>query len=118
MDAAGGAATTRKAELQIRFSEFEIPPMQDVLLVGRRAPIGPQAVRRMVDAVSPDQYEIVTLDHPVFEAAVIRRPLLRLVPAEKLVAILVEEVGPLAAEDMVVKAQVRAVVQVTRELEL
>ncbi len=118
MEAAAGAAGTRKAELQIRFSEFEIPPMQDVLLVGRRAPIGPEAARRMVDAVCPDQYEIITLDHPVFEAAVIRRPLLRLVPVEKLVAVLIEEVGPLAAEDMVVKAQVKAVVQVTREVEL
>ncbi|MBO8129218.1 MAG: hypothetical protein H0Z39_08490 [Peptococcaceae bacterium] len=45
----------KKAEIQLSLSEFEIPPMQDVLLVGNEAPIGPEAARRMVDALSPDQ---------------------------------------------------------------
>lgn len=115
---AGEGAGARRAELQIRLSEFEIPPMQDVLLVGRRAPIGRQAARRMVDAVSPEQYEVIPLDHPQFEAAVVRRSLLRLVPAARLLAVLLEELGPMAAEDAVVKAQVRVVIEVTREVEL
>jgi hypothetical protein len=37
----------KKADILIRFSEFEIPPMQDVLIVGRKAPIGPEAARRI-----------------------------------------------------------------------
>jgi hypothetical protein len=27
----------------MRMSEFEMPPMQDALIVGKRAPIGPEA---------------------------------------------------------------------------
>ncbi|MDI3535367.1 MAG: hypothetical protein PWQ82_1732, partial [Thermosediminibacterales bacterium] len=45
----------RKADITIKLSEFEIPPMQDIMLVGKKAPIGPEAVRQMVDAVSPEQ---------------------------------------------------------------
>ncbi len=32
---------SRKADIQMRLTEFEMPPMQDVLIVGKMAPIGP-----------------------------------------------------------------------------
>ena len=64
---------TKKVEINIRFSEFEMPPMQDILLVGKRAPIGPEAARRMVDILSPEQYEIVKIEHEYIEAVVIRK---------------------------------------------
>ena len=103
----------RKAEMIIRHSEFEIPPMQDVLLVGKKAPIGPEAVRRMVDALSPEQYEIIRL-----EAVVLKRSLLKLLPREKLLPILLEECERVAEEATVIKAQVNVVIQVSRAVDL
>jgi len=104
--------------MTIRLSEFEIPPMQDALLVGKKAPIGPEAVRRMVDALSPEQYEIIRVEHQVFEAAVLKRSLLKLLPAEKLLPILLEECERVADEQAVVKAQVNIVIQVNRAVDL
>lgn len=60
--------STKKAEITMRMSEFEMPPVQDALIVGKRAPIGPEAARRMVDILSPNQYEIVKVDHKCAEA--------------------------------------------------
>ena len=108
----------RKAEMIIRHSEFEIPPMQDVLLVGKKAPIGPEAVRRMVDALSPEQYEIIRLEHQLFEAVVLKRSLLKLLPREKLLPILLEECERVAEEATVIKAQVNVVIQVSRAVDL
>ena len=113
-----GSEPLRKAEMTIRLSEFEIPPMQDALLVGKKAPIGPEAVRRMVDALSPEQYEIIRIEHQVFEAAVLKRSLLKLLPEEKLVPILLEECERIADEQAVVKAQVNIVIQVNRAVDL
>lgn len=59
---------TKKADIKMRMSEFEMPPMQDALFVGRHAPIGPEAARRMVDVLSPDQYEILEVEHAIIEA--------------------------------------------------
>jgi len=112
------AEPLRKADMIIKLSEFEVPPMQDVLLIGKRAPIGPEAVRRMVDVLSPEQYEIITVEHDVFEAAVIKRTLLKLLPEEKLLPILLEEGERVAVEDNVVKAQVNIVIEVNREVDL
>lgn len=113
-----GSEPLRKAEMTIRLSEFEIPPMQDALLVGKKAPIGPEAVRRMVDAVSPEQYEIIRIEHQVFEAAVLKRSLLKLLPEDKLLPILLEECERVADEQAVVKAQVNIVIQVNRAVDL
>lgn len=109
---------TRKGEIALRLSEFEFPPMQDVLLVGRRAPIGPEAVRRMVDALSPEQYEIIRLDHPLFEAVVVKKSLLRLLPRETLLPIILEEGERVATENTIVKVQVNVVIHVSRVVEL
>ncbi|NPV28503.1 MAG: hypothetical protein HPY58_02390 [Firmicutes bacterium] len=112
------AEPVRRAEMTLRLSEFEVPPMQDLLLVGKKAPIGPEAVRRMVDAVSPQQYEIVHIEHDIFEAVVLKKSLLKFLPREKLLAIVLEEGARLATENTVVKAQVNIVVQVNRAVDL
>jgi len=109
---------TRTAEVSIRLTEFEIPPMQDVLLVGKKAPIGPEAARRMVDALSPEQYEVVPVKEGALEAMVVRKSLLKLIPKEKLLPIILEEGQKLLTENMVIKAQIDIVVIVKREIDV
>lgn len=109
---------SKKAEITIRLSEFEMPPMQDVLIVGKRAPIGPEAARRMVDVLSPDQYEITKLDHPVIEAIVIRKTLLNMLSKDKLISIILEEGERVANEYTIIKAQLNIVLQVSKSIDL
>lgn len=108
----------RKAEVNIIFSEFEFPPMQDALLVGKRSPIGPEAVRRMVDILSPDQYETLEVEHEVIEAVVLRKSLSKMVSEEKLVKFLLEEGGNLAEMNSIVKAQIKTFIEVSRSIDL
>lgn len=113
------AEPLRKADIAIKLSEFEIPPMQDIMLVGKKAPIGPEAVRQMIDAVSPEQYEIVRLNNQeVFEAVVIKKSLLKLLPKEKLLSVVIEEGNRIANENMVVKAKINLTIQVSRTVDL
>lgn len=109
---------TKKAEINMRLSEFEMPPMQDVLIVGKMAPIGPEAARRMVDILSPEQYEIVKVEHNYVEAVVLRRSLLNLIPKEKLISIIMEEGGKIANESMIIKAQVNITLSVSKSIDL
>ncbi|BAF58981.1 hypothetical protein PTH_0800 [Pelotomaculum thermopropionicum SI] len=108
----------RKAQITIKLSEFEIPPIQDVLLVGRRAPIGPEAVQRMVDILSPDQYEVLRVEEGPFEAIVVRKSLCNLITREKLLEIIMEEGVKVASETAVLKAQVNVVLNINIEVEL
>ncbi len=109
---------TKKAEINMRFSEFEMPPMQDILLVGKRAPIGPEAARRMVDILSPDQYEIIKIDHENVEAMVVRKSLVNMLPKETLVSIIMEEGGQIANESMIIRAQINITLNVSKSIDL
>lgn len=109
---------SKKAEINMRFSEFEMPPMQDVLLVGNRAPIGPEAVRRMVDVLSPEQYEIIKVEHEFIEAIVVRKSLLNMLSQDKLVPIIMEEGGIIANESMIIRAQVNITLNVSKSIDL
>lgn len=108
----------KKANIIMRLSEFEMPPMQDVLLVGKRAPIGPEAARRMVDILSPEQYTIIKVDHFFIEAIVIRKTLLNILEKEKIVPIIMEEGGKIANENMIIKAQVSITLEVSKSIEI
>lgn len=107
----------RSAEISIRLSEFEIPPMKDVLLIGKRAPIGPEAAKRMVDALSPEQYEIIPVHEGPLEALIVRKPLLNIIPREKLLSILMDEGLKITSENMLIKAQISVAVIVKRQID-
>lgn len=110
--------STKKAEITMRLSEFEVPPMQDVLIVGKKAPIGPEAARRMVDILSPEQYEIVEIEHPAIEAVVIRKSLMSMMDQDRLIDLILDEGGKVANESTIIKAQLNIVLQVSRSIDL
>lgn len=108
----------KRAEITMSLSEFEIPPMQDVLLVGKNAPIGPEAARRMVDILSPNQYKIIKIEHSVIEAIVIRKTLMNMLEKEKLVNIILDEGEKVADESTIIKAQLNIILHVSKSVEL
>lgn len=110
--------TGRKAFITIRMSEFEIPPIQDVLLIGRKAPIGSEAVQRMIDVLSPDQYEILNINEGPFEAVVFRKSLSKMITRDKLVSVILNEGYKIASESSVLKAQLNVVLAINVEVDL
>ncbi|WP_058486687.1 hypothetical protein [Defluviitalea phaphyphila] len=109
---------SKKVDINIKFSEFEMPPMQDVLLVGKKAPIGPEAARRMVDILSPEQYEIIKVEHKYIEAIVIRKTILNMLSKDKLVQILLEEGGNIANDSTIIKAKINIEINVSKSIDL
>ncbi|WP_240986924.1 hypothetical protein [Acididesulfobacillus acetoxydans] len=102
----------------MHLSEFEMPPMQDVLIVGRNAPIGPEAAKRMVDVLSPDQYKVIKIDHPVIEAIVVRNALINMIPEERLTEFILEEGERIVDASMIIKAHVGITVHVSKSIDL
>lgn len=108
----------RKAVINLRLSEFEFPPMQDVLLIGKKSPIGSESARRMSDALSPGQYEIVDLEHALFEAVIVKKALLTIIPRDTLLNIVLEEGSRIASNNMVIKVNVNVVINVNKVVDL
>lgn len=109
---------SRKATLSLNISEFELPPMQDLLIIGKKAPIGPEAVRRMAEALSPEQFTLVKIDHPKVEAVLLRSSLLQILDQELLTKIIMEETEKMISDSMVLRSELKISVQVQREVDL
>lgn len=109
---------SRKATLSLKISEFEVPPMQDLLIIGKKAPIGPEAVRRMAEALSPEQFTLIKIDHPKIEAVLLRKSLLQMLDEQLLTAIIMEEAGRMISDSMVLRSELKISVSVQREVEL
>lgn len=104
----------RAIHLQLIFTTFDLPPLQDVLIVGRGAPVGPEAVRRMADAIAPDQYVVEALDHPDIEAIAVRKELISVLPIDQLRSIVLEEAARLAPQGRAFKVAAHLEVSVFR----
>lgn len=113
-----GNPYSRKASLSLHITEFEMPPMQDLLIIGKKAPIGPEAVRRMAEALSPDQFEVIHLDHAKIEALLVKKTLLEMLDRETLMQIALEETQTIFNEYMVLRSEVKLSIKVNREVDL
>lgn len=109
---------SRKARLSLKMTEFEVPPMQDLLVIGKRAPIGPEAVRRMAEALSPEQYTVINIDHPKVEAVLIRNSILQMMDKEVLINIVLDEADQLISDTMVIRSELKIEISVQREVNL
>ena len=108
----------RKAEISLKLSEFEIPPMRDILIIGRRASIGPQAAKRMADAVSPDHFIIIPIKDEIIEAILLRKTLLQLVPQKHLIPTIIEETRRIMHKENVIKIDIDINISVKKIIEL
>ncbi|MFC0596557.1 hypothetical protein ACFFFP_10345, partial [Thermus composti] len=112
--------TPSKRQLELRLSGqlFEIPLLWDVLLIGRHAPIGPEAARRMAESLAPGQFTLLKVEKGPVEALLVRKNLLQALEPKALEEVLLEELAPLLSEEQVVRAQVEVVLYTGRTIRL
>lgn len=77
-----------RASIRLSFSQFALPPVKDALIVGKRAPVGINALTRAFEEIAPGAFKAIEVEHPLIEALLIRFADLRKVPEDKLVPLL------------------------------
>ena len=109
---------SRRVIVNMQLSEFEIPPIWDALLITKKAPIGMEAVRTMLEVVSPKQYKVIAVKHDIFEAIAVKKIDIKMLSLEKLVTMLLEEGERVADENALIKVKLDVIVNVTKEINL
>ena len=93
--AAGPAA---RADLRIRLSRFNLPPVQSALVVGKRASIGSRAMAKALDEMMPGAFKRIDVDHPLIESILCRDVHLRRISSEKLIPLIVRHAEAFMAD--------------------
>jgi hypothetical protein len=104
---------SRKSILDMELATFEIPPAGEVLVLGKRCSIGPEAAKRMLDTVSPDQFELIQPEDDLIDGILIRRYMFLRANREQLIKTILEEAKPIMTDQcmMRIKCDIRIVVR-------
>jgi len=106
--------TTRQS-LRVRVTEYGVPPIHDVLVLGRAAPIGCAAIRKAVELLVAHDFDHLELDDPVVSDIITRSALLRRIPRQKLVAFILRRIKPLMDQNEIMHLDVEVEVSLEEE---
>ena len=76
---------SRKINLELRLTQYHLPPLDDALIIGRRAAVGANSVSRAFEELSPGTFRLIPVEHPVAEAVLVRAADLRKLPETELI---------------------------------
>jgi hypothetical protein len=107
---------SRKALVNLELSTFEIPPSGDILVLGKRCPIGPEAAKRMLDSVMPDQFEYLHLEDDLIEAIFVKKYLFLRADKKRLVDTILEEAKAFMGPACMIRIKCEISLMVKREL--
>lgn len=93
--------------VRIHIREFSIPPINDLLILGKHAPIGSEAIRRALSLLHVAPFEHIPVEDDVVEDIVVRKGVLNKIPREKLVSLVLNRVKPYMTADEVTHVELK-----------
>lgn len=100
-------APENKVHISARAFEFTIPPLRDMLVLGKKAPIGCIAMRRALELLIKTPYEHIELDDDdVISDILVRSHLLKRLPKETLINFVFSQVKPLMGPEEVLQIEI------------
>ena len=96
----------RKTHISAQIGEYAIPPLKDMLVLGKQAPIGCIAMRRAIELLVIATYEHIEIEDDVISDILVRQRLLQRISRDKLIDFVLTHVKPLMGIDEVMHASI------------
>jgi hypothetical protein len=94
----GYTAPQRRVNIQLRFTRYELPPLKDALIIGKRAPVGAQSINRAFQELSPGAFLLIPIEHSIVEAVLVRTSDLHKLPQQELLSRLLRQADQMMDE--------------------
>lgn len=95
--------TERKLQIQVRVREYAIPPVRDMLVLGKDAAIGYIAMRRALNLLVKSPFEHIEVSDDVIGDVLIRQSLLKRVSQDELIDFVLRHIKPLLGSEEVLQ---------------
>jgi hypothetical protein len=89
---------SRKINVELRLTQYYLPPLENALIIGRRAAIGANSVSRAFEELSPGTFRLIPVEHHVAEAVLVRASDLRKLPEAELIRLLLSQADQIMDE--------------------
>ncbi|MFC1585256.1 hypothetical protein ACFL5V_06900 [Fibrobacterota bacterium] len=96
--------------VNLDFEPIKLPPVRDILVLGKKYPQGKIGVMESFKFIAPDEFEMFDIGPEIenVEAVLINKKILSRLPAEKILEILEENVYPFMSKGEAVKVNFKA----------
>jgi hypothetical protein len=108
------AAVSHRWTISAEVMEYAIPPIRDMLVLGRNATVGCIALRRALELLIKSPYEHIEIaGDDVLSDILVRSALLRRVPREELIRFVLKDIRPMMGSDEIlhVTLEVKVLIQ-------
>ena len=84
------------SSVNLKFEAIKLPPVRDILVLGRKHPQGKNGVMESFKFIAPDEFEMFDIgdDVPTVEAILVNKKILKRLAIDKVISILKEYVFP------------------------
>jgi len=89
--------------VSLQFEKAQLPPFSDILLLGRKSPIGMSGIAKSLEYLVPNNFDIIPVDNETVEAMVVNKAILKRMPVDELVKVLEDAVFPYMSEEEIMK---------------
>lgn len=89
--------------LQLSFESINLPPFEDILLLGRMSAQGRIGVSKSFELLVPNEYEAIDIDDEHVESIFINKKILKKMDLETILQILKEKVFPFVHNSEIIK---------------
>lgn len=96
----------KKINITARVGEYVIPPLKDMLIMGKQAPIGCVAMCRAIELLTKTPFEHIELEDDVISDILVRQHLLRRVSRDGLTNFVMCNVKPMMGPEEVLHAEI------------
>jgi hypothetical protein len=114
------SANNVSVNVRIQFQEFKIPPVHDALVLGKKAPIGSDAIRRSLTLLHVAPFEHIELNGETEDDVVgdilVRNSVLNKIPRDKLIRLVIDRVKPFMTADEILHVHLEAEVSLEHQI--
>ncbi|PKM12081.1 MAG: hypothetical protein CVV13_06735 [Gammaproteobacteria bacterium HGW-Gammaproteobacteria-3] len=111
------SASKYETFISARISEYAIPPLKDMLVLGKNAPIGCIAMRRALELLIKAPFEHIEVDDDIISDILVRQSLLRRTSREALAGFVLKQIKPLLGEDEILQVEMDVKISLTTGIE-
>lgn len=106
--------------IRLQFQEFRIPPVQDALVLGKKVPIGSDAIRRSLTLLHVSPFEHIELngenEDDVVGDILVRKSVLNKIPRDKLIRLVLDRVKPFTTAEEILHLKLEAEVVLEHQI--
>lgn len=97
-------------QINLSFREINLPPFNDILIVGSQSKQGRMGLSKTFDYLVPMSFEMLEVDEDDVSVVFVSTKILKKIPREKIMDILREKVFPFVSKDELIKVDFKVTV--------